>query len=159
MRWIPVTVLFALPLIAQPIDYKKDIEPILEDRCVACHNSERKSAGIAFDSEDATRGVGRNLVAVITGPKPRRPRGSAPLDAKEVEIITRWVEQTQKQAGWPVRPLPAYKAGSIDTFVEAKLSEKGIAPSPEAERRVLIRRLTFDLHGLPADSVGGSRLH
>ena len=55
----------------------------------------------------------------------------------------------------PVRPaVPAVKTAGwvrnpIDAFVLTKLEEKGLAPSPEADRRTLLRRLTFDLIGLP----------
>ncbi|HEY8505970.1 MAG TPA: DUF1553 domain-containing protein [Gemmataceae bacterium] len=61
-------------------------------------------------------------------------------------------------AWWSLRPLnrpevpPSTGAGArnpVDAFVRAKLAELGLAPSPEADRRTLIRRLTFDLHGLP----------
>ncbi|MDB6038025.1 MAG: hypothetical protein JWM99_1866, partial [Verrucomicrobiales bacterium] len=65
-----------------------------------------------------------------------------------------------KELWWSLKPLtrPALPriqengAGSknpIDAFILAKLAEKGIAPSPEADRRTLIRRLSFDLTGLP----------
>src|SRR6184192_1328351 len=54
---------------------------------------------------------------------------------------------------WSFRPLarPAVPEGRnpIDGFVRAKLREKGLAPAPEADRRTLIRRLYFDLIGLP----------
>src|SRR5438270_10309826 len=59
---------------------------------------------------------------------------------------------------WSLRPLslPAVPKGDagrvrtpVDAFVLAKLREKGFAPAPEADRRTLIRRLYFDLIGLP----------
>ena len=50
---------------------------------------------------------------------------------------------------WSLRPLPARSNGTIDGFLQAKLAEKKLTASPEADRRTLIRRLTFDLHGLP----------
>jgi hypothetical protein len=49
-------------------------------------------------------------------------------------------------------PLPAVGGAAytaIDAFVAAKLAAAGIAPSPEADRRTLLRRLSFDLTGLP----------
>lgn len=56
---------------------------------------------------------------------------------------------------WSLKPLiqPAIPDSSvehpIDAFVRARLEEAGIEPSPEADRRTLIRRLYCDLHGLP----------
>jgi len=46
-------------------------------------------------------------------------------------------------------PVPAGEANPIDAFIRAKLAEKKLTPAPEADRATLIRRLTFDLHGLP----------
>jgi hypothetical protein len=82
----------------------------------------------------------------------------------QIELIKRWIEQG---AVWrdhwayvpPVRPaVPALAAGgpgpgfarnAIDHFILAKLAEQGLRPSPEADRVTLIRRLSFDLTGLP----------
>src|SRR6188474_3044207 len=56
---------------------------------------------------------------------------------------------------WSLKPLTSPKIPNttsthpIDAFTRAKLAEKGLTPSPRADRRVLIRRLTYDLHGLP----------
>src|SRR5581483_7588274 len=58
---------------------------------------------------------------------------------------------------WALRPLtapqvPAMTAGGrnpIDAFIRAKLADKGLSPAPETDRRTLIRRVTFDLTGLP----------
>lgn len=68
----------------------------------------------------------------------------------------------EKQAWWSLKPLvkleapagairtsPSAVRNPIDAFIRAKLAEKGLAPSPEADRRTLVRRLFFDLTGLP----------
>ncbi len=92
------------------------------------------------------------------------PKGK--LSDEEVAAIVEWVRRgapdprgtPKKDAGsdwWSLRPLtrPPVPGGAfrnpIDAFVAAKLAEKGLAMSPEAGRRTLIRRLTVDLHGLP----------
>jgi hypothetical protein len=83
-----------------------------------------------------------------------------PLKPEQRELIRKWIEQGAPwQSHWsfiaPVRsPLPSVKDLSwvknpIDAFVLAKLEEKGLSPAPEADRRSLIRRLSFDLTGLP----------
>jgi mono/diheme cytochrome c family protein len=46
-------------------------------------------------------------------------------------------------------PLPLVRANPIDAFIQAKLAEKKLAVSPEADRRTLIRRVSYDLTGLP----------
>jgi mono/diheme cytochrome c family protein len=94
------------------------------------------------------------------------------LTAAQVDVLRRWIDQG---ANWPAdadsavkdkadhwafkvpaaRPAPPAVRGSawvrnpVDAFVLAKLEEKGLTPSPEADRRTLLRRLSFDLTGLP----------
>jgi hypothetical protein len=109
------------------------------------------------------------LVQVISGEKPRMPKAGLPLTSSEVALIRLWVEQEAKDESsgrtstgqgtwWSLRPLvgqPIPPAGSdwvqttIDAFVLEKLRQKGLTPSPEADKRTLIRRLSLDLCGLP----------
>jgi hypothetical protein len=98
-----------------------------------------------------------------------------PLPPPAVEALAAWVKmgapwpQTRAAAGpaagdawkrhWAFQPVkdpppPAVKDArwprtTVDRFILAKLEEKGLTPSPEADRRTLIRRLSFDLLGLP----------
>ena len=82
------------------------------------------------------------------------------LSAKEIETLRDWIAQGAKwEKHWaflpPKRaPLPAVKDAAwvknpIDAFVLARLEREGLAPSPEASRETLIRRVSFDLTGLP----------
>ncbi len=108
------------------------------------------------------------LMQKISGAEPAMPAVGEPLDAARVELIRRWIAQgaknddgdrpTEPQTWWSFRPLrepavPRSGAGwartDIDRFISAKLAEHGLEPSPEADRRTLIRRLSFNLHGLP----------
>lgn len=79
---------------------------------------------------------------------------------KEVAVIKSWIEQGgQYQKHWSLLPprraeLPAVKnpawvRNPIDRFILSRLDQEGLAPSPEADRRTLLRRLSFDLTGLP----------
>jgi Protein of unknown function (DUF1553)/Protein of unknown function (DUF1549)/Planctomycete cytochrome C len=104
--------------------------------------------------------------------QPRMPYGAPPLTAEQIDAVRRWIDQgapgpdlaeTIPSHGrvkhWtyikPERPpLPAVKNSAwcrnpIDYFVLARLEKEGLAPSPEAERATLIRRLSLDLIGLP----------
>jgi hypothetical protein len=60
-----------------------------------------------------------------------------------------WAFQPVADPVPPVNPDNHWSRTSIDRFVYAKLLEKGLSPSAEADKRTLVRRLTFDLTGLP----------
>jgi hypothetical protein len=116
------------------------------------------------------------LVDYISGNSPEMPKDAKPLAAEEIETIRRWiaagavwpkdttlVDKKQNSTDWwslkpLVRPeVPKVKdlgnsnlvRNQIDAFVVAKLTEQKLSPSPEADRRTLIRRLYYDLIGLP----------
>ena len=93
---------------------------------------------------------------------PPTDSGKKPLTRKEIETVQLWIEQGASWSGhWafqvPVKPeLPSIPDSSwsinpIDHFVLAALDRNGLHPSPEADRRILARRLSFDLTGLPPD--------
>jgi mono/diheme cytochrome c family protein len=86
--------------------------------------------------------------------------GAARLTDRQIDLLTRWVaEGARWQKHWsflpPVRPaLPeisgrSWPKNAIDYFVMARLEREGLKPSIEADRRTLIRRVSFDLTGLP----------
>jgi hypothetical protein len=76
------------------------------------------------------------------------------LTAAQKETIRQWVAEGAKYEGhWAYQPVQHYKvpAGQnpIDYFIQTRLAQEGLKPSPEADRRTLIRRVTLDLTGLP----------
>ncbi len=88
------------------------------------------------------------------------PNSGKVLTPPQVEIIKRWIDEgATMRSHWslvaPVRPQPpAVKneilvRNSIDRFIQARLDQEGLAPSVEADRATLIRRVTYDLTGLP----------
>jgi hypothetical protein len=100
----------------------------------------------------------------------RMPYFSEPLSPDEIEKIRRWIDEgaswpegvdlvpeRTEQAHWsfvpPERPtapaLTSWGRGPVDAFVLERIRERELEPSPEAERSVLLRRLSFDLTGLP----------
>jgi hypothetical protein len=107
------------------------------------------------------------LYQLISGGKPAMPLAGEPLTKEQIESVRQWIEQgapwnsthvTESKQWWSLLPLnrppvPNEKSSwvrtPIDAFILVKLREKGLEHSPEADRRTLIRRLTYDLHGLP----------
>ena len=109
------------------------------------------------------------LIRQISGEPPAMPQVGDPLDAIKVELISRWIAEgakddtpaargTESHKWWSLRPLerpPLPEEDSnwirtpIDSFILSRLKKQGLAPSPEADRRTLIRRLSYNLHGLP----------
>ncbi|MEP7340714.1 MAG: DUF1549 domain-containing protein, partial [Acidobacteriota bacterium] len=137
-----------------------------------------KKIKLRLDSEAAaTADLGRGRRAIVPGDiehsqLARRITASdasvrmPPMDSghklteAEIQLLTEWIKQGAKwQQHWsfiaPARPpLPQVKNQSwpknaIDSFVLSKLEAEGLQPSPEADRSTLIRRLSFDLTGLP----------
>ncbi len=125
--------------------------------------------GPALVPNDAAKSL---LLSAVSGPKPTMPKKGDPLAAKQVADLRRWIdagapwpkgvtvaEDARPRVDaewWSLRPLrrpetPAVKGGRtpIDAFILATLEAKGLRLSPEAERPTLLRRLTYDLHGLP----------
>jgi len=109
------------------------------------------------------------LLAKISGDKPAMPPAGEPLTAAEVALIRQWIAdgavddsagepESPESVWWSLQPFrsvdppaveDAWLRGEIDRFVLARLREKGLSPSNVADRRTLIRRLKFDLLGLP----------
>ena len=131
------------------VSYRKQIQPLIAARCEACH---RSGAAVVLSSYEGLRKAAPRLVDAVSGDPPRMPKAGAPLDASEVATIRQWVAEGAKNDGpadlwWSFRPLPENTSThrSIDEFIAAKLGP--LKPSPEADKRTLIRRLYVDLHG------------
>jgi hypothetical protein len=85
------------------------------------------------------------------------PEETAPIPDAAAANRKRNDEERRKHWAWqpvvkPVPPTPkraSWATGDIDRFILAKLEEKGLTPSPDADRRTLLRRVYFDLTGLP----------
>jgi len=161
----------------EPVDFNRDIRPILSDKCFFCHgpDAHERKADLRLDQPDgATADLGgyaaivpgepekSELVTRITSADdPMPPEDShKELDADQIELLTRWVEEgapySEPWAYVPPEEHPApevededWPANWVDRFVLAKLEKKGLEPAPDADRVTLIRRLHFDLVGLP----------
>jgi mono/diheme cytochrome c family protein len=165
---------------ARAVDFNRDIRPILSDNCFQCHGPDEKArkARLRLDVKEGAfaprqdgppvivpgRSAASELVRRITAPDPDDvmppPESNRQLTPRQIELLTRWVEQGARwDQHWafvaPARPaLPPVKnrrwpRNGIDYFVLARLEKERLPPAPEADRERLIRRVSLDLTGLP----------
>ena len=154
------------------LEFNRDVRPILSRHCFPCHGPDEaaRQAELRLDQASAhsdPRGIlepaGLLLERIeASEPDDRMPPPEAKLELEpaDLEILRRWIEAgAPYQDHWSFRPVesPALPTAPdadwarqpFDHFVLARLQEQGLSPSPEADRRTLIRRLSFDLCGLP----------
>jgi len=161
------------PKEAARVSFNRDIRPILSQFCFACHGPDRHKAdsdlrldtregalaAIVPGKPDESELMRRLTTAPAADRMPPRKSGKK-LDARQVNLLRTWIEQGAAwEAPWalttPKRPpLPAindagWPRNSLDRFILARLEAEGFRPSAEADRAVLLRRVSFDLTGLP----------
>jgi hypothetical protein len=165
--------------------FETEVQPILAQSCLLCHNEKLRTSGLAFNSRDAILQGGNRGPAIVPGDPANSlmlkavqqsgdlkmpPTGRLPDE--QIAAIERWIARglpwpaesgsaaaAKKSDLWSLQPIrkpdpPAVQNGGwarnpIDRFVLARLEKEGLAPSPEADRSTLIRRLSLDLVGLP----------
>ena len=161
------------------VSYNRDVRPILSDKCFACHGFDDKTreAGLRLDVRDAAltpyesgtpivpgdpgsstiiQRIKSEKAAVVMPP----PSTHKTVSADELKVLEQWIKEgAVYEPHWAFIPaampeLPevsdeAWVQNNIDRFVLAKLDKKGLKPSPEADKRTLIRRVYLDLVGLP----------
>jgi hypothetical protein len=163
---------------AAPV-FNRDVRPILSDKCFGCHgfDANHRKAGLRLDEREGalvlnSKGraairpgdlAGSLLWERITTDDPDEvmppPESHKPLlTAAEKEILRAWIlDGAPYQRHWSFEPpvqaaLPTPGEGprhAIDSFLAERLRREGLKSNPEADRRLLIRRLAFDLTGLP----------
>ncbi len=157
----------------QPVSFHFDVNPLLSDRCYTCHGPDKESleADLRLDRADGIASVvtagnteASELYRRITSSDPDErmppPDSGLLLTPAETDVLRRWIEQGAESTGhWafaPPRKVPApqeegttWARNEIDRFVLRRLRDAGLSPAAEASRERLIRRVTFDLTGLP----------
>ena len=156
------------------VRFDRDVRPILSGKCIRCHgpDSEHRKSDLRLDREDVAKKIAivpgnpqkSELVARITTADPDMrmppPDANKQLTPEEIETLTRWIDEganwsrhwsfiAPQAASRPEVAKKAWPRNEIDHFVLARLEREGLAPSPEADRPTLIRRVTLDLTGLP----------
>lgn len=159
---------------AKPLDFNRDIRPILSEHCFACHGFDEKArqGELRLDVAESALAPRDGKPALAPG-KPEAselwkritsgdddlrmppPKANLDLSAAEKEKLRLWIEQGAPFAGhWAFIPpappqLPPGDGQPIDRLVRARLAAEGLQPAPRASRETLIRRVTLDLTGLP----------
>lgn len=156
------------------VDFQRDIQPIFAEHCLECHGADKAKGGLALTSR---AGALKMLESGRPGVVPGNPAASEivarletvhadekmpPLkktkrpSAREIEKLKNWVSAGAPWAThWAYQPIrkPTVPAGAaseqIDNLVQARLRREGIVPSPEAPKNILLKRVYYDLLGLP----------
>lgn len=180
-----------------PIDFRRDIRPLLVEHCGACHGAKKQESGLRVDHGKTLIAGGDSGAAIVAGkssesllvrritaadPAERMPPEGSPLAAADIERVRAWIDaggavpdeeplEAQATNHWSFQPLKfaippevndrSLVRNGIDTFIQAKISQAAtsagqtLSPSPAASPSTLLRRLSFDLRGLPpsADEV------
>ena len=145
---------------------------VLQRNCVECHNAHDRKGDVVLDRGPIVIDDPDLILKMVSGRKPKMPPKRDPLSKSEVSALGNWVADGAKipkgkvledtriadRQWWSLKSLrsPAvpetgngWARNAVDRFVAAKIRERGLRHSPAADARTLIRRVTFDLTGLP----------
>ncbi|MFN0128204.1 MAG: PSD1 and planctomycete cytochrome C domain-containing protein [Verrucomicrobiales bacterium] len=169
----------AEPAVPAKIGFNRDVRPILSEACFHCHGPDAKAraAKLRLDiREEALKAAESGKTPIVPGQPEKSevvrrlltndeddvmppPKAHKALTAQQKAILKRWIaEGASFEAHWtfvppvkaPVPQVPGYAIRNpVDAFVAEKLVKIGLPFSPEADKATLIRRLYFDLTGLP----------
>lgn len=168
----------SIAIAEERITFNEHIRPILADNCFGCHGTDasHRKAKLRLDTFEGATAEKNGFRAITPGdlskseawqrivsphddevmPPPESHK--KPLTEAQRALIKKWIEQgAEYQKHWAYEPvasppppkIPSAGAHPIDNFVAAKLASKNLALAPEAQREVLLRRITLDLTGLP----------
>lgn len=169
------------PTASPPIDYLRQVRPILAQSCYHCHGpdantrkadlrldlrgeamADRDGEKVIAPGDVARSGLIARIKSTDADERMPPPDECEPLTEAQIATLTAWVEQG---ANWPehwsfVPPVrhtaptlapdaAAWVADPLDLWVRARLEQEGLAPEAEADRVAWLRRVTFDLTGMP----------
>jgi len=165
-------------VISAPVDFVRDVRPVFEKHCYECHGEKKQKSGFRLDVKSVAMTGGDShgpdivpgnvedsplihFIATDDEDEMMPPDGRM-LDA-EIALLTRWIAEgaewpdgvdliqlEDRTNHWSFKPIETPDGEtSIDSFINAKLEERGLQRSPPAESNSWLRRVTFDLTGLP----------
>ena len=158
---------------ADELSFNRDIRPILSANCFACHGPDKhaRKADRRLDTRDGALAENDQVRAIVPGDLDHSeaalrisstdpdevmppPKSDKKLTSEQVALLKRWIAEGAKyEPHWslisPVKAKVPARGNPIDAFILARLEKDGLKPSPEASKTTLIRRVSFDLTGLP----------
>ncbi|MFM7604169.1 MAG: DUF1553 domain-containing protein [Prosthecobacter sp.] len=161
-------ILTSTPILA--VDFVREVRPIFEKHCYECHGAEKQKNDYRLDIKSVAlkhikpgQSAESTLFRFVSGLEKDTPMPpKSKLSSAELETLKRWIDAganwpdgvdvaklEDKTDWWAFKPLSKPQGQSVDAFIEAKLQEEGLTSAPRADARTLIRRLFFDLTGLP----------
>ncbi len=169
--------LLSTPLLAE-IDFARDIRPLLNSNCTACHGGVKEAGEVSFIYRDKVLGKGESgkpvvvpgnpdaseMIARIISTDPDevmpKPEHGPPLSKEQVATLRQWITEGAKWGEhWSFvapekHPLPAVKKADwprrdLDHFILARLEAEKLQPAREAKPAEWLRRASLDLIGLP----------
>lgn len=159
-----------------PVDFNTEVKPILNKKCIACHGGVKRESdfSLLFRTEAMAKAEsgkfaiipgdasGSELIRRISShdPEVRMPYKKDPLTQDEIATLTQWINE-----GAPWGDHWAYKSvkeqtipeatgwtrNDVDRFILDKLRSEDLEPSPETDKETLLRRVSLDLIGMPAN--------
>jgi len=160
-----------------PVDFTREIRPILSQHCFACHGPDRESreAKLSFVTfEDATkaredgaaivpgnRQNSRAWLRITDADSPMPPtEAHNPMTAEQVELFGRWIDEGASYSPHWAYVTPAvseppevrekdWPLTAVDRYILARLEAEGLPHAADADPVTLVRRATLDLTGLP----------
>ena len=156
------------PAAAAEVSFDRDVRPILSENCYHCHGPDAgsRAADLRLDLQDAAHEwaivpgdvEGSEVASRIEEADPDLvmppPDSGRSLTPEQIDILKAWIAGGgEYEAHWafepPVAVEPPAGRTPIDGFINAALSEHALQPNAEADRATWLRRVSFDLTGLP----------
>ena len=164
---------------AASVDFVRDVRPLFEQHCYGCHGPDKQKNSFRLDVKaEAMKGGDEHAPDIVPGKSAESPlykfvsgaddkitmppKDKSALSKEQVATLQRWIDEgavwpegvdktklVDRTDWWSFKPLKVQQAAGIDEFINARLAAAGLRMSPEADARTLIRRLSFDLTGLP----------
>jgi len=168
----PICLLIACTTPALAVDFVREVQPIFEKHCYECHGAEKQKNDYRLDIKAVAlkhitpgKSAESQLFRFVSGLEKDTPMPpKSKLSPAELDTLKRWIDDganwpdgvdvaklEDKTDWWAFKPLSKPQGQGVDAFIHEKLKEQGLTPAPRADARTLIRRLYFDLTGLPPD--------